>query len=160
MTHRYDISVVRHTRATPHTLFDVLADGSRWSDWARPLITYSRWETRGPDDDGGVGAIRIVGARRFPTREMITVYEPGHRHGYTILANKPVQNYRATVTFTGEGDLTRIDWHGCFDSRLRVVGVTYRAVVGYVLRTLAAKLVAEAERRDRVRPDTQPHALP
>jgi hypothetical protein len=148
MTHRYEIAVVRHARATPQTLFDVLADGSRWSEWARPLISYSAWETRGPGDDGGVGAIRAVGARQFPTREMTTIHEPGYRHGYTILADKPVQNYQAEVTLTEDGDRTRIDWHGSFDTRRRAIGLAYRAVVGYVLRTLADKLVAEAERRD------------
>ena len=41
MTHRYEVLVTRHARATPSTLFDVVADGSRWSEWAKPLINYS-----------------------------------------------------------------------------------------------------------------------
>ena len=152
MTHRYEVLVTRHTQATPSTLFDVVADGSRWSEWARPLINYSIWETRGPADDGGVGAIRAVGTPRFPAREQTTIHEPGHRHGYTIISKTPVRNYQAQVTFTPEQDGTRIDWHGTFESRWRVVGLGYRAVVKYVLTTLATKLLIEAERREALRP--------
>lgn len=148
MTRAYEFVVVRHTLATPHTLFDVVADGSRWSEWAKPLISYSAWETRGPDDDGGVGAIRAVGMRRSPTREMTTIHEPDHRHGYTILADRPVQNYHAQVTFTEEPGQTRIEWRGTYETRWRAVGLGYQLVLRVVLTTLADKLVAEAERRE------------
>ncbi|QPG69818.1 SRPBCC family protein [Mycolicibacterium mucogenicum] len=100
MTHHYEVRVTRHAQATPSTLFDVVADGSRWSEWARPLINYSAWETRGPADDGGVGAVRAVGTPRFPAREQTTIHEPGQRHGYTIISKTPVRNYQAQVTFT------------------------------------------------------------
>ncbi|TDK84762.1 SRPBCC family protein [Mycolicibacterium mucogenicum] len=152
MTHHYEVLVTRHARATPSTLFDVVADGSRWSEWARPLINYSAWETRGPADDGGVGAIRAVGTPRFPAREQTTIHEPGRRHGYTIISKTPVRNYQAQVTFTPEPDGTRVDWHGTFESPWCVVGLGYRAVVKYVLTTLSAKLVIEAERREALRP--------
>nr|WP_238391704.1 MULTISPECIES: SRPBCC family protein [unclassified Mycolicibacterium] len=148
VTHHYEFTVVRSGRATPQTLFDILADGSRWSEWAKPLIKYSAWETRGPADDGGVGAVRVVGTRQFPTREMTTVHEPGQRHGYTILSKTPVQDYQAQVTLASEQDRTRIEWRGTYESRWRAVGLTYRAVIKYVLTTLANKLVLEAERRD------------
>ncbi len=152
MTRHYEVLVTRHAQATPGTLFDVVADGSRWSEWARPLITYSAWETRGPAADGGVGAIRAVGTPRFPTREQTTTHEPGRRHGYAIISKTPVRNYQALVTFTPEQGGTRIDWRGTFESRWRVVGLGYRAVVKYVLTTLSAKLAIEAERRDALRP--------
>ena len=152
MTHHYEVLVTRHAQATPSTLFDVVADGARWSEWARPLIKYSAWETRGPADDGGVGAIRAVGTPRFPTREQTIIHEPGQRHGYAIISKTPVRNYQAQVTFTPGPGGTRIDWLGTFESRWRVVGLGYRAVVKYVLTTLCAKLVAEAERREALRP--------
>lgn len=148
MTHHYEVHVTRHTQATPSTLFNVVADGSRWSEWARPLINYSTWETRGPANDGGVGAIRAVGTRRSPTREQTTIHEPGQRHGYTIVSKTPVRNYQAQVTFTSGPDGTRVDWHGTFESPWRIIGLGYRAVVKYVLTTLSAKLVIEGERHD------------
>lgn len=148
MTHHHEFLLTRYARATPSTLFDVVSDGSRWSQWARPLINYSAWETRGPDDDGGVGAIRLVGTRQFPAREMTTIHEPGHRHGYTILSANPVQNYQAQVTFTPEQDRTRIDWRGTYETRWRAIGLAYRTFVKFILTTIAGKLVIEAERRD------------
>jgi hypothetical protein len=148
MTHRYEVLVTRYTQATPSTLFEVVADGARWSEWARPLIRYSAWETRGPADDGGVGAIRAVGTPRFPAREQTTIHEPGRRHGYTIVSWTPVQDYQAQVTFSPERDGTRVDWRGAIESHWRVAGLGYRTVVQYVLTTLSAKLVIEAERRE------------
>jgi carbon monoxide dehydrogenase subunit G len=59
-----------------------------------------------------------------------------------------VQDYQAQVTFTPERDGTRIDWRGTIKSHWRVAGLGYRAVVQYVLTTLSAKLVIEAERRE------------
>jgi hypothetical protein len=145
MVHRYEHVVIRHTCATPQTLFDIVADGSRWSEWARPLISFSKWDSLGPGDDGGVGAIRAVGTARFQTREMTTVHEPGRRHGYTILANRPVQNYNAEVQFAASGDGTRIEWRGGYDTRWRLVGAAYLRVIRYVLDVLADKLVIAAE---------------
>ena len=52
------------------------------------------------------------------------------------------------MSFTPEQDGTRIDWHGTIESRWRVTGLGYRAVVKHVLTTLSAKLVIEGERRD------------
>lgn len=123
-----------------------MSDGSRWSDWARPLIPYSAWETRGPADDGGVGAIRAVGTRRKPTREMTTIHEPDRRHGYTMLADGPIRDYQAEVTFTEDGRGTQVTWGGRYETRWRVVGLAYWLVLRVVLGTLSHKLVAAAEK--------------
>lgn len=123
-----------------------MSDGSRWSDWARPLIPYSAWETRGPADDGGVGAIRAVGTSRKPTREMTTIHEPDRRHGYTMLADGPIRDYQAEVTFIEDGRGTQVTWRGRYETRWRVVGLAYWLVLRVVLGTLSHKLVAAAEK--------------
>ncbi|CDO29163.1 Polyketide cyclase / dehydrase and lipid transport [Mycolicibacterium vulneris] len=123
-----------------------MSDGSRWSDWARPLIPYSAWETRGPADDGGVGAIRAVGTRRKPTREMTTIHEPDRRHGYTMLTDGPILDYQAEVTFAEDGYGTQVTWRGRYETRWRVVGLAYWLVLRVVLGTLSHKLVAAAEK--------------
>lgn len=123
-----------------------MSDGSRWSDWARPLIPYSAWETRGPADDGGVGAIRAVGTRKKPTREMTTIHEPDRRHGYTMLADGPIRDYQAEVTFAEDGRGTQVTWRGRYETRWRVVGLAYWLVLRVVLGTLSHKLVAAAEK--------------
>ncbi|MHA3024249.1 SRPBCC family protein [Mycobacterium sp. BMJ-28] len=149
MTHHFEYAIVRRTRATPQTLFAIVSDGSKWSRWARPLIPYSRWETLGPDGDGGVGAIRAVGTRRRPNREMTEIHEPGVRHGYTILSTgRAVRDYHAVVTFDAEQAGTRVEWRGRFDTDSRIVGHGYRLVVLAIIRTLSKKLVAAAERQD------------
>ncbi|ODR22228.1 SRPBCC family protein [Mycolicibacterium porcinum] len=147
MNHHFECVIRRRTTASPRTLFAIVSDGSRWSDWARPLIPYSAWETRGPADDGGVGAIRAVGTRKKPTREMTTIHEPDRRHGYTMLADGPIRDYRAEVTFTEDGHGTQVTWRGRYETRWRVVGLAYWLVLRVVLGTLAGKLMTAAERR-------------
>lgn len=143
---RYECVIRRRTTASPRTLFAIVSDGSRWSEWAKPLIPYSAWETRGPADDGGVGAIRAVGTRRKPAREMTTIHEPDHRHGYTMLAGGPIRDYQAEVVFTEEADGTLVTWRGRYETRWRIVGSAYRMVLRVVLGTLSRKLVAAAEK--------------
>lgn len=142
---RYECVIRRHTTAAPRTLFAIVSDGSRWSEWARPLIPYSAWETRGPADDGGVGAIRAVGTRKKPTREMTTIHEPDHRHGYTMLADGPIRDYQAEVTFTEDAHGTQVIWRGRYETRWRLVGLAYGLVLRVVLGTLSRKLVTAAE---------------
>ncbi|CRZ17556.1 SRPBCC family protein [Mycolicibacterium neworleansense] len=143
---RYECVVRRRSTASPATLFAIVSDGSRWSEWAKPLIAYSAWETRGPADDGGVGAIRAVGVRQRPTREMTTIHEPGRRHGYTMLTDGPIRDYQAEVSFTADADATQVTWRGSYETRWRVVGLGYWLVLRVVLGTLSRKLVSAAER--------------
>lgn len=145
--HRYECVIRRHSTASPQTLFAIVSDGSRWSEWAGPLISYSAWESRGPADDGGVGAIRAVGTRRKPTREMTTIHEPDRRHGYTMLAGGPIRDYQAEVTFVEVAGGTRVTWRGTYETRWRPVGLAYWLVMRVVLGTLSRKLVTAAERR-------------
>ncbi|WP_454792864.1 SRPBCC family protein [Mycolicibacterium lutetiense] len=143
----FECVVRRRTTASPQTLFAIVSDGSRWSEWAKPLIPYSAWETRGPADDGGVGAIRAVGTRKKPTREMTTIHEPDCRHGYTMLTDGPIRDYQAEVSFTEADGGTQVTWRGGYETRWRVVGLAYWLVLRVVLGTLASKLVTAAERR-------------
>lgn len=148
MPRKYECVIRRHSAASPAILFSIVSDGANWSDWASPLISYSAWDTLGPAGDGGVGAIRAVGAKGRQTREMTTIHEPGIRHGYTILADGPIQNYQADVTLTEDADGTLVTWRGGYETRSRTVGVAYWLVVRFVLGTLSRKLVAAAERRE------------
>lgn len=143
---RYECVIRRRAAASPRTLFEIVSEGSRWSEWAKPLIPYSAWESRGPADDGGLGAIRAVGTRRKPAREMTTIHEPDRRHGYTMLAGGPIQNYQAEVSFTEGADGTLVTWRGGYETRWRVVGLAYWLVLSVVLRTLSRKLVTAAEK--------------
>lgn len=146
MTRRYEYVINRRSVASPRTLFALVSDGAHWSQWAAPLIRYSAWECLDPDGGVGVGAIRSVGVRWRPTREMVTIHEPDSRHGYTLLADGLIHGYRAEVTFVEDPDGTRVTWRGRYETRWRAVGLGYWLLLRVVLGTLARKLVAAAER--------------
>lgn len=41
-----------------------------------------------------------------------TIHEPGHRHGYTLLAEGRIRDYQGEVSFVEGSDGTRVTWHG------------------------------------------------
>lgn len=147
MVHRYECVISSRTTATPQTLFALVSDGAGWSKWAAPLIPYSTWESLSPAGDSGVGAIRAVGRRKRPTREMVTIHEPPGRHGYTMLTDGPIRDYQAEVTFVEDSEGTQVTWRGRYETRWRVVGMAYWLVLRVVLGTLTRNLVAAAERK-------------
>ena len=55
-TFRFEVN--RTSSAPPETLFRLETDGSRWSEWAKPLVMQSRWAREGEPVPAGVGAIR------------------------------------------------------------------------------------------------------
>ncbi|WP_188108803.1 SRPBCC family protein [Mycolicibacter arupensis] len=146
MSHRFAYAIRSTTSASPQALFDLVSDGAHWSRWAAPLIPYSTWESLGPAGDGGVGAIRAVGTRRRPFREMVTISEPGRRHGYTILTDGALRDYQAEVVFDEGTDETRVIWRGRYETRWRAVGAAYWLLLRVIIGTLTRKLVAAAER--------------
>ena len=139
--------MTRESRASATTLFDIVCDGSRWSEWAHPLIRYSAWETRGPQDDGGVGAIRAVGAKQRPTREMTTIHEPGKRHGYTLLGGGVIRDYHAEVSLDEGRNGTRIQWTGRYHTKFWVLGAAYWLLLRSLFGTFTKNLAKAAERR-------------
>lgn len=147
-THSFSYTAARESRASATTLFDIVCDGSRWSEWAHPLIRYSAWETRGPQDDGGVGAIRAVGTKQRPTREMTTIHEPGKRHGYTLLGGGAIRDYNAEVSFDEGHNGTRIEWTGRYHTSSYVIGAAYRLLLRSLFGTFTKNLAKAAERRE------------
>ena len=89
---------------------------------------------------------RKTKTRKKPTREMTTIHEPDHRHGYTMLTDGPIRDYQAEVTFAEVADATRVTWRGNYETRWRVVGLAYWLVLRVVLGTLSRKLVTAAEK--------------
>jgi hypothetical protein len=49
------------SRAARTEVFAVLADATRWREWAGKMITVSEWEREGDPAPGGVGAVRKLG---------------------------------------------------------------------------------------------------
>ena len=132
--------------APRQTVWDVLSDlrgWHQWGDWQTTEITQE-----GNPPPNGVGALRRLVQRPVTMRERVEVFEPPSRFGYEVLSGLPVRDYHSVVTLSDAGvEATNIHWESHFDARWRLLDGPMRAFIGYVLRNVSGKLVAEAERR-------------
>ncbi|HET9142099.1 SRPBCC family protein [Actinophytocola sp.] len=144
---RFSFEVTARSSADAATLFALEADGSRWSEWARPLIPRSFWERHGDPAPAGVGAIRALGLPPLLVREETVAYEPDRRHGYVLRTWMPVRDYRAEVVLTPrpEGG-TELVWRGSFAELIPGSGPVARAALRALIALLARRLVRFAER--------------
>lgn len=127
-------TIEKTSRAAPDVVFAVLADGSRWSDWAGPAVPQSSWAVGSPP--GGLGSVRRLGLGPLSSREEIVEYDPPRRLGYVLRSGERLHHYRATVELSAEpAGGTRIVWSGSVESRL-LAGV-FRILVGGFARRLA-----------------------
>lgn len=142
--------VEAHSAASPQTVFELLADGSRWQEWAGPAVPRSSWAAGSPA--GGVGAVRRLGLGPVSSREEIVEYDPPHRLAYVLRSGEAWHHYRATVDLIpGPDGGTHIVWSGSLDGRLPGSGAVlcnaFRLLVGGFARRLArsAETVPTAE---------------
>jgi hypothetical protein len=137
---QYSFEVNRVSSAPPAVLFQLETDGPRWASWARPLIWQSRWAERG--DDGGLGAVREVGAWPVLLRERTVEYELDRRHVYELEGAAPIHGYRGEVLFTPNADGgTDLRWSGTFTERIPGTGAVAQAALRSVIGFLATHLV-------------------
>ena len=136
----------RRADAPRHTVWEVLADLRSWQDWGDWQIT--EVEREGDPPPYGVGTLRRLVQRPLTMHERVELLEPPSRFGYELLSGLPVRDYHSVVTLTDAGPgATNIHWESRFDGRWRVLDAPMRAFMRYVLRTVAGKAAAEAERR-------------
>ena len=143
---RQSFATHAHSPAPPEQVFDVLADSTRWSEWAGPLIRKSSWEREGTAEPGGVGAIRRLGSSRIFSREEIVTYDRPNHLAYVLLSGQPVREYRADVSMTPAGGGTDIRWEATFLPRLPGTGRFVRWYLGLIVAGLARRLAARAGR--------------
>ena len=141
--------VTASSNAPPETVFAVLADATRWREWAGPMISVSDWEREGDPAPGGVGAIRRLGRTPLFAREQIVEYEPPRHLAYTILTGIPVRGYHADIDLLPERERTTIRWSGAFEPCVPGSGAVFAALLGRTVRGYARAAAAEAERRVR-----------
>jgi hypothetical protein len=140
--------VTAESTAPPEDVFAVVADATRWREWAGSMITVSEWEREGDPPPGGVGAIRRLGRPPALAREQILEYDPPHHLAYTIVRGLPVRGYHADVELlpaTGGG--TTIRWSGAFEPKVPGTGALFAAVLGRIVHGYARGAAVEAERR-------------
>jgi uncharacterized protein YndB with AHSA1/START domain len=143
---RQSFEVVRRSPAAPEAVFAVLADGSRWSEWAGPLVRRSAWDREGAPEPGGVGAVRRLGSAPFFSREKIVEYDPPRHLAYVLLSGMPVRDYRSDVDLTPDGAGTEIRWRSSFAPRIPGTGPLVRAVMAAIVGGFARRLAKAATR--------------
>jgi hypothetical protein len=143
----YDFTV--SSTASPAAVFAVLADATRWREWAGRMITVSEWEREGDPAPGGVGAIRKLGRPPAYALEQILEYDPPHHLAYTIVRGLPVRGYHADIDLhPTPGGGTTIRWSGAFEPKVPGTGEMFAAVLERIVRGYATGAAAEAARRD------------
>lgn len=144
----FTFEVTRTSSASASTLFALAADGSRWSEWAGPLIPSSSWARRGQPDPGGIGAVRKLGVGPLGVKEETTAYEQDTLHGYKLLGLAPVSGYHAEVRFAPTADgRTEITWRGEFTERLPGTGPIFKRALSAAIGQIATRLTTYAERQ-------------
>jgi uncharacterized protein YndB with AHSA1/START domain len=144
---KYSFEVNRTSSAPPATLFRLETDGSRWSEWAGPMIVQSSWERRGDPAPAGIGAIRKIGLWPVLMREQTIEYEQDHKHVYTFVGASPAKDYRAEVTFTANAaGGTDLHWTGTFTEGVRGTGPVMLAIMRNTIQDVSKRLVKAAER--------------
>lgn len=141
----FSYEVTAQSRASPDTVFAILADGARWRDWAGALIRHSSWEREGTPPPGGVGAVRKLGSWPLYGREEIVEYEPPTRLAYTILSGQPIRNYRAIVQLAAQDGGTAIRWTATFDPKIPGTGKLLSRYFSAIIGGFANRLAKRAE---------------
>jgi hypothetical protein len=147
MARSYSYVIERRGRASADKAFALIRDAEAWAKWAGPPITYSAWKEDASIDGSAVGRTRLVGNRRFPAAEEITIDEVPHTHGYRIPASWPVRDYTSIVNFSEDesGELT-VRWSGQFTERIPGTGYLWRSFLTRLLGRFAERLIAHAGR--------------
>ncbi|OSC36922.1 SRPBCC family protein [Mycobacterium decipiens] len=145
---RFSFEVTKTTSASAATLFRLVTDGGRWSDWAKPLVVQSGWVRQGDPAPGGIGAIRKLGIWPVFVREETLEYEQDRRHVYKLVGPKtPARDYTGEVVLTPNAlGGTDIRWTGSFVEGVAGTGPVMRAALGGAVKLFAGRLVKAAER--------------
>ena len=135
-----------HSSAPRETVWGVIADARRWSEWGG--WDRAALEQPGAEDENGVGAVRVFTKRPLNTREVVTVFEPPERLCYELLSGLPLRGYKACVTLVdADRGGTEIRWRSEFDPKLPGTGGALRRWLSGVLKEVAERAAREAERQ-------------
>jgi len=143
----YSFTTEAMSSAPPDVVFAVLADATRWKDWAGWFIRDSSWEREGTPSPGGVGAIKRLGAKPVYSREETIDFDPPKHYAYRILSGQPVKAYRADVDLTPVDGGTRIRWAFRFEPKIPGTGAFMRFYLGRIVAGLARRLATYAEKQ-------------
>jgi hypothetical protein len=144
----YSFAAEATSSATPDAVFALLADATRWKEWAGPFIRESFWEREGTPPPGGIGAIKRLGGRPIYSREETVEYDPPRRYAYVILSGQPVTRYKAVVELAPleGGTGTHIRWSSTFEPKVAATGRFMRWYLSKIIAGFTRRLAAYAPR--------------
>jgi uncharacterized protein YndB with AHSA1/START domain len=141
---RRAFAVESQSAATPATVFAVVADASRWQEWAGPAVPRSSWQAGSPA--GGLGAVRRLGLGPLSSREEIVEYDPPYRLAYVLRSGEGLHHYRATVDLQAQPDGgTHIVWSGTVDTSVPGLAGPLIMVFRGLVAGFATRLARRAE---------------
>jgi len=143
---RWGFDVRAESAAAPDAVFAVIADATRWHEWAGPMIVRSTWERTGTPAPGGVGAVRRLGVPPFWAHEEIVAFDPPRHQGYVVRGGLPVRDYRADVVLVPIPTGTRLEWSGSLVAKVPGTGRLLAAVLRRTVRGFARRAAAAAVR--------------
>jgi uncharacterized protein YndB with AHSA1/START domain len=120
-----EIHLGRTIAAPVDQVFDWLADPANLA--AAPLVLKAGYakDSSGP----GAGAVREVVGLGTWFREEITAYDRPHTYSYLIVRSFPPFDHEGgTLTFTGSGDGTHVDWLSNYTHPARAGGKVLEAM--------------------------------
>lgn len=106
------IEVSAHSAASPHAVFELLADGRSWPRWL-PIEAFEL-EREGDPPPEGAGAIRVFRRGRTTGRDQIVEVVPDRRLVYVSLSGLPVRDYRGQVDLEPSDGGTDVRWQASF----------------------------------------------
>jgi hypothetical protein len=137
-----EIDVTARSRADAASVYRLLASGATWPTWSGlGSFELERADAAGEE---GVGAIRIFRTWPFTNREEIVEAVPGRRFSYRLLSGMAIDDYRADVDLTPDGEGTLIRWHSTFTAKRPWMGGFYRRFLGYFIKGCARGLARAA----------------
>lgn len=145
---KFSFEITKTSNAPVATVFRLVSDGGRWSEWAKPIVLQSSWARQGDPAPGGIGAIRKLGLWPVFIREETVEYEQDRRHVYKLVGPRmPAQDYFGEVVVAPNASGgTDIRWTGSFTEGVRGTGPLLRAALGGAVKFFAGRLVKAAER--------------
>ena len=134
------------SRAKPASVYDVLMDFDRWSDWM-PTVSAASWERQGAPDTG-VGGIRRVRVGLSVTHDRIVEGTKPHHHAYAVTLPwyTPLKNYRGDVRIDDRPSGCLIVWTATCASRIPGLERFIQSRLHATYTRIAAALAQEAER--------------
>ena len=130
-------------KASPDTVFDVYLDHRGYEN-LMSVIRKAELEREGDPAPNGLGAIRKLHLIGATVREEVTQYERPAKYSYRMLSGLPLEEFKATVTFTPSEEGTAVAYHVAVVGSLRALPVKFPSEEA--IRIFMRDAASEAER--------------